>query len=428
MSKMKVVILGFVWPEITSSAAGLRAWNLVDTFLKEGWSVTYGSPSKESVYSEKLKERGVRVAVVQPNDSSFDHWIKVEDPHFVVFDRFMMEEQFGWRVEENCPQSIRILDTVDLHFLRRGRQRALEQGATLGELAQTSIDLVSDDFLREIGSIYRCDLSLILSSFEMDLLEKRFGVLPHNLLLNRFFYPETKPQVSFHARKNFVMMGNFRHAPNVDGMLWFRKEVWPSIRATLPESEVHIYGAYPTREIMNLSQKNLGFYVMGSSTDQYETFAQYRVNLAPLRFGAGIKGKISDGWLSGTPVVTTPIGAEGMIDSDQDWGGLISQNADEFAQHAIQLHTHEELWNRLSHQSIDLVKRYYSPKNGESLIECLYHLKNQVSEVRKKNWVGSVLRYHHHRSTKYFSKWIEEKNRARSIQEPSPVQLDSSPT
>src|SRR4051794_11764500 len=99
---MKVLIIGSVWPEIRSSAAGLRDYNLVSTFLNEGWQVSFASASKPNDYSLELERKGVPTFVLQINDSAFDSFIRIHRPDFVIFDRFMIEEQFGWRVQENC--------------------------------------------------------------------------------------------------------------------------------------------------------------------------------------------------------------------------------------------------------------------------------------------------------------------------------------
>lgn len=335
--RMKVLIIGYVWPEPLSSAAGLRDWNLIETFQGVGWEVIFASSSKENHFSKAIQNRGIQICPVQPNDPEFDIFIQNLKPDFVVFDRFVTEEQFGWRVQENSPETVRILDTQDLHFLRRGREKAIKSGRAENQLrvaTQFPINLpdeLSEDLLREVASIYRSDCSLIISSFEIQLLKDRYR-LPSDLLhLSRFQYDLPPASPSFGERMDFVTIGNFRHLPNADGIRWLYAEIWPLIRKRLPEANLFVYGAYPPKEMMALTQKKSGFHVVGSTPDQFETLKKYRVNLAALRFGAGIKGKISDGWWAGTPVVTTPIGAEGMSD-DLSWGGEIAVDQEDFAQ------------------------------------------------------------------------------------------------
>ena len=169
--------------------------------------------------------------------------------------------------------------------------------------------------------------------------------------------------------------------------------------------------------MMDLQNSEMGFSVKGWTPDQYETLARYRVNLAPLRFGAGIKGKITDGWWCGTPVVTTSIGAEGMVDGESDvikFGGLIAENAHEFANSACELYGVKTLWLTAQKNGYEILDRFYhEAKNTETLLSALCACKAELKELRAKNVIGSMLQHHLHQSTKYMSKWIELKNSAK---------------
>ena len=170
--KKTLLIIGFVWPEPKSSAAGSRMIQLIGCFQTHDYKITFASPSSKSEKSFDLESIGVNQIDIELNNSSFDRFIKQLDPDIVLFDRFMIEEQFGWRVTEQCPNAIRILDTEDLHCLRRGRERAHKDNVLLNDSY-----LFNDTANREIASIYRCDLSLIISEYEMDILkEKRNSV------------------------------------------------------------------------------------------------------------------------------------------------------------------------------------------------------------------------------------------------------------
>ena len=153
-----VLIIGYVWVEPNSSAAGSRMMQLIEQFLKNGSEIIFASPAQKGKKAIDLSSLGVKEVVIELNNASFDVFIKKINPNIVVFDRFMMEEQFGWRVAENCPKAIRILDTEDLHSLRKVRQEKIKknQKFLIEDL------LTSDIAKREIASILRCDLSLII--------------------------------------------------------------------------------------------------------------------------------------------------------------------------------------------------------------------------------------------------------------------------
>jgi hypothetical protein len=157
-----VFFIGFVFPEPNSSAAGVRILQLIRLFKAQGYAVVFGSASKRSEYSFDLKSIGVQEENLLLNDLSFDDFVQKLNPNIVVFDRFMTEEQFGWRVAKQCPKAIRILDTEDLHFLRKARQ----QNQTLNSNFSKEF-LKTDVAKRELASIYRSDLSLIISEVEM---------------------------------------------------------------------------------------------------------------------------------------------------------------------------------------------------------------------------------------------------------------------
>ena len=143
-----LLILGFVWPEPKSSAAGSRMMQLIDLFAAANYNVTFASTAQNLEFSEDLTRIGISIQNIELNSSSFDEFIKELNPEIVLFDRFMVEEQFGWRVSECCPDALKILDTEDLHCLRQARQLAVKQNREF-----TFDDLFSDVAKREIASI-----------------------------------------------------------------------------------------------------------------------------------------------------------------------------------------------------------------------------------------------------------------------------------
>ena len=127
----KLLIIGFVWPEPKSSAAGVRMMQLIDFFLSEGYQITFASSSLKGDKSLNLASKGIQERRIELNNSSFDLFISKLNPTVVLFDRFMMEEQFGWRVAQQCPNALKILDTEDLHCLRKAREEAFKDTSLL---------------------------------------------------------------------------------------------------------------------------------------------------------------------------------------------------------------------------------------------------------------------------------------------------------
>ena len=410
---LKLLIIGYVWPEPNSSGAGVRMMELIRLFLEQEWEITYASPAAISEHMADLDSLGVATETIAVNESSFDAFISTLKPDIVLFDRFMMEEQFGWRVEKICPEALRIIESIDLHLLRDARHRAAkESGQVVKDIER--IHLYSEIAKREIASFYRSDLTLLISAYEMRLLVEQFS-FPENLLhLTPFMFDESHIESSspeFDDRNHFISIGNFRHAPNWDSVRWLSETIWPMIRKQLPEVELHIYGAYPPKKATALHRPEHGFQIAGWAASALDVMKQARVSLAPLRFGAGIKGKLADAMLAGTPSITTSVGAESMR-GGLDWGGAVADDPEAFADAAVNLYREKEAWHQAQQNGFAIVRTLFnSVENGTALINRIERCRETVEESRTNNFTGAMLRHHHHRSTEFMSRWIEAKNR-----------------
>lgn len=400
---MDCLIIGKVWPEPRSTAAGRRTLDLIRALRQAGWGIGMASPAQRNTHSFDLAALGVDTFPVRVNDSGFDDWIRGLAPQIVIFDRFMTEEQFGWRVEQACPDALRVLDTSDLHCLREARQQVVER--------RVALDLFNATALREIASIHRSDLTLMISEYEIALLKDVFAI-PSNQIAYWPFVLEAKPTLppSYDEREHFIQIGSFLHPPNLDAARWCKAVIWPHIRRALPSVELHLYGAYGEKYQSSLHDPANGFIFKGRANDALATMQQYRVNLVPLRYGAGLKGKIFDGFETGTPSCATPVGAEGIAGSGA-WGGAASEDSGQFAERAVALYSDPEEWARVQAQGQSIVvERFdaaiWSPRLPP-LLEAAYTARDQN---RARNFTGRMLRHHQHRSTEFMSRWIEAKN------------------
>ncbi|WP_343705443.1 glycosyltransferase family 4 protein [Flavobacterium sp.] len=408
----KLLIVGFVWPEPKSSAAGGRMMQLISIFKENGFEITFASAAQDSDFMVDLSEFGVIKKSIELNSSSFDDFIKELNPDVVLFDRFMVEEQFGWRVVEKCSNAIRILDTEDLHCLRTARQKAFKENRIF-ELQ----DLLSEEVAkREIASILRCDLSLIISEFEMNILKEVFKINEDLLFYLPFLVDEMNEEdllqlPSFENRNDFVFIGNFLHEPNWNTVQYLKEAIWPSIKKDFPEAVLKVYGAYPSQKVLQLHQPKNGFYIMGRAEDANEIVKNAKVVLAPIRFGAGLKGKLLEAMQCGTPSATTSVGSEAMYDG-LSWNGFIEDDAVEFAKKAIALYQNENLWKQSQKNGIEIINKCYQKSNySNELISLVNSLLIDSKSHRLHNFMGNLLQHHAFKSTMYMSKWIEAKNK-----------------
>ncbi|WP_426092820.1 glycosyltransferase [Flavobacterium sp. DSR3-2] len=412
----KLLIIGFVWPEPNSSAAGGRMMQLISLFKAQGFSITFASPAQDSDFMVDLQEYKVEKKSIALNNSSFDVFIKELNPSVVLFDRFMMEEQFGWRVSENCPNALRLLDTEDLHCLRLARQKAFKENRPFN----TTDLFVEEVAKREIASILRCDLSLMISEFEMDLLESAFKIdkallyyLP--FLLEPIDDMQLHELPSFEDRKDFIFIGNFLHEPNWNAVKYLKETIWPLIKKQLPEAVLNVYGAYPSQKVLQLHNKKDGFLIRGRASDAQEVVKEARVVLAPLRFGAGIKGKLLEAMQCGTPSVTTLIGSESMH-GELPWNGFIRDDVVGFVDLAVQLYQDQTIWLQAQQNGVKIINQRYLKDLFENNFKTkIEFLLSNWQQHRLNNFMGAMLQHHTLKSTKYMSRWIEEKNKKNPV-------------
>ncbi|KAL3777662.1 hypothetical protein ACHAW5_010986 [Stephanodiscus triporus] len=459
------------WPEPDASAAGTRTMALLRHFSSHcpplfdsvhfGCGAGGGMPSSSSSSSSSIFWHRIR-----PNRADEMHELlnRINDDHgpirAVVFDRFHAEEAYSFRVRDTCPNALLVLDMQDVHSLRLGRQQVVEEmdddptsvammtdrlASAVAEFDPSSPNRdARDAFLRELASVHRSDLVLVCSAPEMGMLVS-WGVPAWKLVLAPFFCSDVDVDVDrtgttmslppFGGRRDFAFVGGFRHPPNVDSVRVLRREVWPLIRSRMPRARVRVFGAYPTPDILSLHDEDVGFLVRGRVDDLDDALRRSRVLLAPLRFGAGIKGKIVDAWRCDCPVVTTRVGAEGTttttttttktaIDDDGGddlgarttiadncrWGGIIADDAVDFAKAAVELHEREDLWNRCRDNGTGSLRRIFNGRVNLPVVE--RGIRDGIADLAKQRTMdifGSILWRDARRSTEYFSRWIELK-------------------
>ncbi len=404
----RALIIGFVWPEPNSSAAGQNMMGIVNALLLADWKVTFVTAATDSQHKADIGALGVSFETVALNDSSFDEFVHALDPSVVIFDRFMTEEQFSWRVKKVCPQAMRIINSEDLHSLRHTRHHAIKNNQPV----PSTSDITSELTQREIAAILRSDLTLVISDHEYTMLIQEFSIPAHQLMHLPLLEAEYNcaPR-TFSQRQGFVWIGNFRHSPNWDATLQLKQHIWPKIRKQLPQATLSVMGAYPPKKATQLNDKKSGFLVKGWVENIAEELPGHRVMLAPVRFGAGVKGKLIAAMHAGLPSITTAIGAEGIAPK-YAWPGAVTDQLDEFVQLAVDIYLNESHW--LEQQT--KIKSVLHPKfdsdiNKRYLIARITQQLTQLEQYRIKSPLQAILWHQTLRSTQYMSQWIEEKNK-----------------
>lgn len=404
--KLRVLIIGLVWPEPNSSAAGWRMLQLIDELKKISNDIHFACAASKSESSHPLHELNVFSHNIVLNDSSFNDFIADLIPDVVVYDRFITEEQFSWRVKQLFPNIVSVLDTEDLHFVRRARTTAFK--------AKADVNYDTPDCYRELSSIYRSDLSIIISKFEYDLLINHFNIPSKQLLYLPFIENEisneTKEKLpNFSSRKDFMFIGNFIHEPNYQTVLQLKK-IWTSIKKRLPNTQIHIYGAYASQKVLQLNNANDGFIIKGKADDVNEIMQKYRVLVAPIPFGAGLKGKFIDGFRNSLPNVTSKIGAEGMC--FENWSGFIAENENDFVDAVCKLYEHETEWNRAVANGFDILNNEFSAQIWSGVLkDAVLKIHENIEAHRSNLFIQKIMWQNGLQTVKYMSLWIEQKNK-----------------
>jgi glycosyltransferase involved in cell wall biosynthesis len=267
-------------------------------------------------------------------------------------------------VRAHCPWARVIFDTVDLHFLRLEREAVLRADAgrlrEAGRMRQI-----------EMACLRSADVTIAVSEDERRILLDLAPEAVVETLPNVFRVPAGLPPGP-EGRDGLLFVGGFWHVPNGDAVLWFTEQVWPLVRAQAPHLMFRIAGADPTPEVLALGRLP-GVEVLGHIPDLAPQFDSARAFVAPLRFGAGMKGKVGQSLVHGLPVVATPVGAEGMgLEDGQHL--LVAETAEEFADRVLTLLRDDALWRRLQQGGRALIEATLSEDVVARRLEALFRV------------------------------------------------------
>lgn len=356
----RVLIVDSMTPDPTRDSGSLRLSAILRILNDQGWSVSFmpddGRATEEEVRS--LGALGTEV-LCRPWIDDLPHWLRINsnEIHAVILCRHTIAGQYASLVRKLAPRARLLFDTVDLHFLREQRAAELSGSASLARQAQASRK-------SELSLIGQCDVTFVVSQHEQTLLS---ADLPHaNIELLSNIHEIHGCAQPHEARKDFVFIGGFGHPPNADAVRWIAAEILPALRAQLPNARVHILGDVPDSARAEVQAPGLELH--GRVPDLAPWLDGALASLAPLRFGAGVKGKINMAMSYGVPVIATPLAVEGMYLKDgQDV--LLADTAEGFAHAARELQQNSSLWKRLSMASLDNVKHHFSSRLAYEALE-----------------------------------------------------------
>jgi len=376
-ARPRVLVVDAWIPMPDKDSGSLRMVNMLKIMLELGWQpvLVPAHAEDEGDYTGALRELGIEVWSRRqcPNVTDFlrDHG---RDFRAVILSRHTVAHALVRAARRYCPRALLVFDTVDLHHLREQRLAELRASTTLRQVAEQT-------WRREYAVMRESDLTLVVSPAEQAYLRETAPEARVRILSNIHEVPGSRN--GFEQRAGMIFVGGFQHPPNVDAARWLVSEIWPLIHAELPDARLRIIGSRMTDEIRNLSGP--GVDVLGFVPDLEPHLHGARLALAPLRYGAGVKGKVNSAMSHGQPVIATPAAVEGTgLHHEHDV--MIADNARDFAAAAVRAYTDRELWQRLATNGLDNVRRHFS---FDVARECIADLLEQADQRFKASAEGA---------------------------------------
>ena len=343
-----ILVIDAMVPEPSRDSGSLRLTEIFRLLHAMRWQVTF-VPDDERIEEQHVQALGA--LGVELRAGGLLAWLRRhgEGLDAVMLCRAATAASYLPMVRRLAPGARVIFDTVDLHFLRESRAAEASGKATLARHARATRR-------RELALVEQADATLVVSPVERELLAEAAPGARVELLSNIHVLHGRRR--GFHDRRDLVFIGGYGHPPNADALHWLADEILPAIRRRAPSMQLHVLGDVPDTARRALDRPGLVFH--GRVTDLAPFMDSCRLSVAPLRFGAGVKGKVNMAMSHGLPVVATRMAAEGMhLVDGQDV--RIADDAEAFVDAVLELHEDPGLWLRLSDGGLENVRRHFSP-------------------------------------------------------------------
>ena len=351
-TKKRVLVIDACTPMPDRDSGSLRMFNLLRLLREEGHAVTFfpDNLKHDGAYTNALQQLGVQVWW-NPWLRDVPRWFVEHGRDFdlIIASRHYVASNYLLLARKLAPHARFVFDTVDLHYLRE--QREAELSGDPGQQRQAQ-----QTRARELRLIRQADLTLVVSPVEQALLAREAPDAAVEILSN--VHRATASQTPFRERRDLVFVGGYRHPPNADAAVWLAREIYPLIRAHRPDIALHLIGSDATAEILALRDLD-GVQVHGHVPDLAPYMDGCRIGLAPLRYGAGVKGKINLSMAHGQPVVATAAAVEGMYLRD-GVDVLVADEPPAFAAAVLRLYEDADLWETLARNGLANLEQHFS--------------------------------------------------------------------
>lgn len=352
-------------PTYDRDAGSKTTFQYLKMFLKKGFVVKFLGDNflHEEPYSTELQQLGIEILYGRDYQVEIWDWLKAHgnDIRAVYLNRPHIAEKYVDFIQEHTNMKM-IYYGHDLHFLREMREYELTGDESKRE---------ASDYWKavEFRIMRKASVSYYPSYVERDAIHRMDPSIRVKAIVAYVYekFPASVPD-DFERREGLLFVGGFAHPPNADAVLWFAGEIFPLVREKL-SAPFYIVGSGVTEEIMALEQPGNGIVVRGFVSDEElsELYRSCRIVVVPLRYGAGVKGKVIEALYYGAPVVTTSIGAEGIDRADTVM--CIQDEPETFANEILRLYADLTRMKEMSRKTQEYIQSYYSVEAAWSVVE-----------------------------------------------------------
>ncbi|MGG4049562.1 glycosyltransferase [Paenibacillus favisporus] len=363
--KKTVVIVDHYVPHYDKDAGGRCTYFYIRLMVSMGLHVIFIGDNfyRHEPYTTELQQMGVEVLYGNDHAKNINKWIKTNGQYldYVYLNRPHISIKYMDVFKKHTNAKV-IYFGHDLHYLREMRNYEITKNPSV-------LKSVEEWKETEFKLFEMADVIHVVGSFEKQVLFEQF---PHKPIRNIPLFPYSEPYGEKHSidtfeeRKDLLFVGGFNHKPNFDGIMWFIKNAFPKIRNEIKDIKLFIIGSNPPDELKEMQSEQIIITGYVSDQELEEYYNRCRVVVVPLRFGAGVKGKVIEALNYQVPIVTTSIGAEGLEDIQNVL--LVSDEEDQFATSVINLYLNEELWNSLSISSGEYIQKYFTIEAAKSIL------------------------------------------------------------
>ena len=366
--KKTILIIDHYVPHFDKDAGSRTIYQYIELFVKLGYNVKFLGDNfyKHEPYTELLQQMGVEVLYGVWYLKHWQDWIKENSAQldFVYLHRGHIASKYVDFIKENTAAKI-VYNAVDFSFLRELRQYAITKDPQYLRQANQSKT-------REMNIFNLSDVIITISEHEKAVLKQQ---LPHKQItvIPTFIYDEEFPlskNNNFNSRTDITFVGGFKHEPNEDGILWFLEKIYPILQKTIPKTRINIIGSGPTEKILKFQSDLINVTGFVSDEELKEYYSKTRVIIAPLRFGAGVKGKIIEAIAEGIPTVTTVVGAEGIPESKNIL--KITNSEEKFASKILSIYQDKKTWEQIRNDEINYSNKLLSASYAQKIIKKIF--------------------------------------------------------